>query len=58
MFCADLMQQKSRLYAEMHTGTTTSPAEPPCISSGSFPKEQAERLRGQHRDFLKRLIWS
>ena len=40
-----------------HTDTATSPAEPPCVSSGSFPKEQAERLRGQHGAFLKRLIW-
>lgn len=30
-------------------------AEPPCISSGSFPKEQAERLRGRHRAFLGRV---
>lgn len=40
-----------------HTDTATSPAEPPCVSSGSFLKEQAERLRGQHGAFLKRLIW-
>lgn len=38
-----------------HTDTATSPAEPPCISSGSFPKEQAERLREQHRSFLGRV---
>ena len=48
-------EQKSRLYTEIHIDTSTSPAEPPCVSSGSFPKEQAERLRGQHGAFLGRV---
>ena len=49
-------EQKSHLYTEIHTDTSTSPVLP-CVSSGSFPKEQAERLRGQDGAFLKRLIW-
>ncbi len=48
-------EQKSRLYTEIHIDTSTSPAEPHCVSSGSFPKEQAERLRGQHGAFLGRV---
>lgn len=44
-------EQKSRLYTEIHTDTSTSPAEPPCISSGFFPKEQAERLKNEQNSF-------
>lgn len=48
-FCANLTQraaeQKSHLYTEMHTDTATSPVEPPCISSGSFPERAGRTVR-------------
>lgn len=41
----------SALSGFAYPNTSASPAEPPCISSGFFPKEQAERLKNEQNSF-------
>ena len=41
---ANLLKNEQLVHRNAHTDTTTSLAEPPCIFSGFFPKEQAERF--------------
>lgn len=40
-----------RLHGRLFLSTVTSPAEPHCVSSGSFPKEHAERLKNEQNSF-------